>query len=178
MGPTTSLMRLLAKADATFSRTLDWTNGPQDLLNGLQEHSTDAPVPKAGRKNGEPSTDTPSRTGPQYDCVWYSSPLDDPSVGSRKNYHEKRVALRSLKSARDRIDHDIAKVAGFLTETGHIDSSSDDGEESGAENVFAGFKLMKMGTEEEQEEEENEEENEEDEEENEENEENEDEEDE
>lgn len=39
MGPTTSLMRLLAKADATFSRTLDWTNGPQDLLNGLQVNS-------------------------------------------------------------------------------------------------------------------------------------------
>ncbi|KAJ5372960.1 hypothetical protein N7517_004966 [Penicillium concentricum] len=110
------------------------------------EYSTDASASKASKKDDKPSTNTPSPTGPQYDSVWYSPPLDDPSVGSRKNYHEKRVALRSLKSVKDRIDHDIAKVAGFLTETGHMDSS-DDEDDSGAENVFSGFKLIKVGTE-------------------------------
>ncbi|KAJ5502603.1 hypothetical protein N7463_005477 [Penicillium fimorum] len=125
--------------------------GNVDMTQITPEYSTDAPASKAGRKDDESSTNTPSLTGPQYDQVWYSSPLDDPSVGSRNNYHEKRAALRSLKSAKDRIDHDIAKVSGFLTETGHINSSSDDGEDSGSENVFAGFKLMKVGTEAEQE---------------------------
>lgn len=45
------------------------------------------------------------------------------------------------------MDHDIAKVAVFLAETGHIDSSSDDREDSDAENVFTRFELMKVETE-------------------------------
>lgn len=70
-------------------------------------------------------------------------------MGSRKNYHQKRVALRSLKSVKHRIDHDIAKLAGFLTKSGHIDSSSEGGDDSDAENVFAGFELMKVRVEDE-----------------------------
>lgn len=72
------------------------------------------------------------------------------------------MALRLLKSAKDRIDHDIAKVAGFLAEAGHIDSSSDDGDDPDAENVFAGFELMKVGMEDQLEEEDDKEEPEED----------------
>jgi hypothetical protein len=54
-----------------------------------------------------------------------------------------------LKSVKHRIDHDIAKLAGFLTESGHIDSSSEDRDDADAENVFAGFELMKVGKEDE-----------------------------
>ncbi|OQE25634.1 hypothetical protein PENFLA_c008G05266 [Penicillium flavigenum] len=124
------------------------------MLLLLAEHSTHAPASKAGRKDDQPSTQTHSLTGPEYDSAWYSSPLDDPSVGLRKNYHQKRVALRSLKCAKHRIDHDIAKLAAFLTESGHMDSSSEDGDDADPENVFAVFELMKVGKEDELEDEE------------------------
>ncbi|KAJ5171180.1 uncharacterized protein N7500_003963 [Penicillium coprophilum] len=210
------ILRYIAEAPTSIYRPLDWADGPQHLVTGIQrssalgqqfgimapegkecsyclnhggifkscvafaynisgvpmvmyegscmnchwEKSTDAPASKTGRTYDKSSTKAHSLTGPQYDRIWYSSPLDDPTVGSKEGYREKRIALRSLESAKHRIDHDIAKITRFLTETGHIDSSSDNEDGSGAENVFAGFKHMKVGTEAERKQEEEEEGNE------------------